>query len=230
MKITRPVTPAFSPVAVSVGSAPNSSRISARVAVRGNVTGYGSRPVSSSLARLSRRTRICSGRSSSGSVATGWSATGTPRITAGCLSRAYSRRHPIFFPDGTVPAPLVRPGGRSVRPDPAAVPGGGGPVDPGGRPGGCRERGGGPGRGDRHPDPPDRGAGLPRGPGGAGRRHARQGGPGGAGGYRRGDPAAGRLGRRRPGGPVLPLVRSPAGARRDRPGTQAGWDLRPDLE
>src|SRR5438477_7080409 len=68
MNITRPVTPASWPVSVPAARAGKAALISASDAVRGTPTGNGARRGSAiSRSYFSRRTRICSGRSSAGS-------------------------------------------------------------------------------------------------------------------------------------------------------------------
>ena len=74
-KTTRPATRTTSSVSSPVSRWPHCSRTCWRVCVRLTSTGYASRPLSSSRCRLSRRTRICSGTSSTvGSR--GWPVTG----------------------------------------------------------------------------------------------------------------------------------------------------------
>src|SRR5664279_2822673 len=65
---TRPLTATTSPVSWPGSSAGYAARISASVWVRGTSTGYGGTPAASNAARLSRRTRICSGSASVPSV------------------------------------------------------------------------------------------------------------------------------------------------------------------
>ena len=72
MNMIRPATPTVTPVAASIPSSPCCARMLAMVVVTGTRTGYASAPLAINRSRLSRRTSICSGRSStSGSVVTG---------------------------------------------------------------------------------------------------------------------------------------------------------------
>src|SRR5690606_4972921 len=102
MNMTRPVTPTTSPVWVSTGRSGWAARTSASVCVRGTSTGYGSVAASSSRSRLSRRTRICSGRASSLLACSGISLMRTcvrlDRGEAGTGLPGRRRRGDVLFP------------------------------------------------------------------------------------------------------------------------------------
>src|SRR3954470_9353968 len=85
--MTRPATDTVSPVAVSGASPGCRSRTSARVAVRGTPSGYGSTPASRSRSSFSRRTRVCSGSPAPSALVAG----PQPRSSLGASSLTTNR-------------------------------------------------------------------------------------------------------------------------------------------
>src|SRR3954452_1279897 len=85
--MTRPATDTVSPVAVSGASPGCRSRTSARVAVRGTPSGYGSTPASRSRSSFSRRTRVCSGSPAASALVAG----PQPRSSLGASSLTTNR-------------------------------------------------------------------------------------------------------------------------------------------